>query len=220
MIAAGFSMRCVSACTFLFASHLFAAAPAGTLSFDEPAAFEIQGSNRTLTNENGSLYLNASKDDGVAWVKGIEFTNGRISVEVKGADRMGESFVGLAFHANKERQTGDVVYVRPFNFRPADPQRRARALQYMAVPNYPWDVLREKFPGKYEAAIEPAPKPDDWVRMSIDVQDGKARVFINDQSESTMQVELLNKDGGTAIALWVGNNSDGSFRNLRILQAD
>ncbi len=208
----------ITACAMLMAGGAAAAAPAEQISFDKPSAFDVQG--RTLSIENGTVYLDAVEGEGIAWLTGVNFVNGRISIEVQGADRMGKSFVGLAFHASAAQKRHDVVYVRPFNFQSPDPQRRAHALQYMAMPDHDWEVLRTRFPGKYEAEITPAPKPDDWVRLTIEVHRGKARVFVDDRSSPALSVELLNKNGGRSLGLWVGNNSDGRFRNLRIERAE
>jgi hypothetical protein len=208
----------IAACAVLFASRVFAATPEQHVKFDDPNAFDVRG--RTLAIENGAVYLDAAEGEGVAWLRSVQFVNGRISIEVQGADRMGKSFVGFAFHASPDRKRSDVVYVRPFNFQATDPQRRAHALQYIAMPDHGWELLRVQFPGKYEAAITPAPKPEDWVRVIIEVDDGKARVFIDDHSSPALTVDLLNTSGGDALGLWVGNNSDGRFRNLHVERAD
>jgi hypothetical protein len=208
----------ITACAVLFAGRVFAATPEQHVRLDDPNAFDARG--RTLTIENGAVYLDATEGEGVAWLKGVQFVNGRVSIEVQGADRMGKSFVGFAFHASPDRKRSDVVYVRPFNFQATDPQRRAHALQYMALPDHDWELLRLRFPGKYEAAITPAPKPEDWVRLVIEVHGGKAWVFIDDQPSPALTVDLLNTSGGDALGLWVGNNSDGRFRNLRVARAD
>jgi hypothetical protein len=219
MFAMSFSSaRRVAACVMFLAGGASAAAPAEHIALDDPAAFDVQG--RTLSIENGAVHLDAVEGEGIAWLKGVQFVDGRISIEVQGADRMGKSFVGLAFHASAAQKRHDVVYVRPFNFQSPDPQRRAHALQYMAMPDHDWEVLRTRFPGKYEAEITPAPKPDDWVRLTVEVHRGKARVFVDDRSSPALSVELLNKNGGRSLGLWVGNNSDGRFRNLRIERAE
>jgi hypothetical protein len=212
------SLRRVCACvTFLAGAAASATAAPEQIPFDDPAAFDVQG--RALSIDDGAVYLDAVEGEGVAWLKGVQFENGRISIEVQGADRMGKSFVGLAFHASAAPRRHDVVYVRPFNFRAADPLRRAHALQYMALPDHDWEVLRKGFPGKYEAEVTPAPGPADWVRLTIEVHDGKARVFVNDQSSPALSVDLLNTSAGKGLGLWVGNNSDGKFRHLRIERA-
>ena len=73
------------------------------------------------------VFLNSSANDGLAWVTGIEFQNGTIELEIKGANRPGQSFVGFAFHGQDDK-TFDAVYLRPFNFQAAEPERRGHSV--------------------------------------------------------------------------------------------
>src|SRR5215475_11733155 len=61
--------------------------------------------------------------DGVAYLTDITFANGTIEFDVKGKDVFQQSFVGVAFHG-VDGATFDVIYFRPFNFRPEDAARR------------------------------------------------------------------------------------------------
>lgn len=179
-----------------------------------PEAYEVL--NRTLTlEEEGVVHLSAAKDDGIAWLVDQTFTHGRIVVEVRGLDSMQRSFVGLAFHGGG-RHLFDVVYTRPFNFNAADPGKRGRSLQYMSLPDNPWEVLREKSPGKYEAAINPPPAAESWVRLTLEIESRHLRVFVNDAVAPSLCVDLLNDRLKGGVGLWVGNNSEGWFRNLTI----
>lgn len=180
----------------------------------QPEAYEVV--NRTLTFEKGGVvHLDAAKDDGIAWLVDQPFTQGRITVEVRGLDVMQRSFVGLAIHGGG-RDLFDAVYTRPFNFNAADSGRKAHSLQYMSVPHNTWDVLREKFPGKYEAAVNPPPAAESWVRLALEIESRRLRVFVNDASTPALTVDLLNDRLKGRIGLWVGNNSEGWFRNLTI----
>ncbi len=180
----------------------------------QPEAYEVV--NRTLSFEPGGVaHLNAAKDDGIAWLVGQTFKQGRIVVEVRGLDVMQRSFVGLAFHGGG-RDLFDVVYTRPFNFNAADPARKARSLQYMSAPDNTWDVLREKFPGKYEAGLATPVAAESWVRLTLEIESKHLRVFVNDASAPTLTIDLLNDRLDGRVGLWVGNNSEGWFRNLDI----
>jgi len=180
----------------------------------DPQAYEVV--NRVLTFESGGVvHLNAAKEDGIAWLVDQAFTQGRIVVEVRGVDVMQRSFVGLAFHGGG-RHSFDAVYTRPFNFNAADPEKKARSLQYMSLPDNAWDILREKSPGKYEAAILPPPAAEAWVRLTLEIESRRLRVFVNDASTPSLTVDLLNDRLKGRIGLWVGNNSAGWFRNLTI----
>ena len=98
---------------------------------------------------------------GLVYLKGIEFANGTIELDIKGRYLQQQSFVGVVFHG-VDKETHDAIYFRPFNFRAEDPARRVRAVQYVSHPAYPWDKLRAEHPGKYEQAVTPVPDPNNW----------------------------------------------------------
>ena len=180
----------------------------------QTAAYEV--ANRTLTFEDGGVvHLSAAKDDGIAWLVGQEFTDGRIRIEVRGVDVMQRSFVGVAFHGS-DRHSFDVVYTRPFNFNSTDARRRGYSLQYMSLPDNTWEVLRAKFPGKYESALTPPPAAESWVRLTLEIKARRLNVFVDDGNAPALTVDLLNDRLKGRVGLWVGNNSAGWFRNLTI----
>jgi hypothetical protein len=123
----------------------------------------IEFFNRTLDPAKvGSpevVFLNAAVNNGVGWLKDVEFSEETIELEVKGKNRPGQSFVGIAFHG-RDNQTFDVVYLRPFNFQAATPIQQSRSVQYVSIPGNDWNDLRSKHLGKYESAISPAPAPE------------------------------------------------------------
>ncbi|CCH52445.1 hypothetical protein BN8_01448 [Fibrisoma limi BUZ 3] len=53
---------------------------------------------------------------GIVWLKGLNFKQGTIDVDLRGKDVFLQSFLGIAFHG-VDTLTYDVVYFRPFNFR-------------------------------------------------------------------------------------------------------
>jgi hypothetical protein len=180
----------------------------------------IEAFNRLVTcfNENNKTGLQFSKNpgDGVAWLKGVEFSNGTIEIDIKGKDVLQQSFVGVAFHGVDE-DTLDVIYFRPFNFRATDPVRKIHAVQYISHPDFPWQMLREKFNGKYEKAVDPSPDGNDWFHAKIVVEYPKVTVYVNGNAQPCLVVDKLNKRKTGKIGLWVGNNSDGDFASLRII---
>lgn len=201
---------------------LFAGAASGLEAFAgslprlprQSSAYEV--ANRTLTFEDGGVvHLSAAKDDGIAWLIGQDFTEGRICIEVRGVDVMQRSFVGVAFHGGG-RHLFDVVYTRPFNFNATDVRRRGYSLQYMSLPDNTWEVLREKFPGKYESALTSPPAAESWVRLTIEIKGRRLSVFVDDSNAPALVVDLLNDRLQGGVGLWVGNNSEGWFRNLTI----
>ncbi|MEP7107188.1 MAG: alpha/beta hydrolase [Ferruginibacter sp.] len=168
-------------------------------------------------NEDGkkAIRFNEAPNDGFLILKGIEFSNGTIEFDVKGKNVIQQSFVGIAFHGQDEK-TYDAVYFRPFNFMNPDTVRRPRSVQYISMPAYPWEKLRETYPGKYENRVNPVPDPDGWFHVKILVDGKKVAAFVNNAPTPSLQVEKLTNTTNGGIALWVGNNSGGSFANLVI----
>ena len=176
--------------------------------------------NRSLSSftdgAKKGVRLSESPGDGVAYLEGIEFTNGAIEVDLKGKDVQQRSFVGVAFHGLDEK-TYDAVYFRPFNFKAEDPARRVRAVQYIAHPTYTWNKLREEQPGKYEQPVSPVPDPNDWFHVRVVVASPKVSVFVNDAKESSLVVTQLSDRKKGLVGLWVGNTSGGDFANFKII---
>jgi hypothetical protein len=179
--------------------------------------------NRTATkmNDNGKkgISLNEVANDGLMIFKGGDFSNGVIELDIKGSNKMQQSFVGFAFHG-QDTNTFDAIYFRPFNFKSDDAVRRSHSVQYISMPNYDWEKLRNEFPGKYENKIENAPAGDDWFHVKIVVSGKQVSVFVNGEQHASLQVEKLNTNNKGGFALWAGNNSAGSFANLTITKVD
>jgi hypothetical protein len=168
--------------------------------------------NRTANYDN-VLYLSSYPGDGFLRLNNLEFSNGRIELEVRGKDEQGRSFVGLAFHGVND-STYDAIYFRPFNFK--NPERNGNSVQYISHPEFSWSKLREEFPGKYENPVVPVPDPNDWFHVTISIKKPVVEVYVNHSEISSLRVEQLSLQESGWIGLWVGNNSDGYFRNLKI----
>src|SRR5438874_6714818 len=162
------------------------------------------------------LRLSENAGDGVAYLQGIEFSNGTIELDVRGKDVQQQSFVGVAFHG-VDGTTYDAIYFRPFNFRAEDPARRGHAVQYIAQPIYPWQKLRAEQPGKYERAIDPVPDPNAWFHVRVVVTSPKVSVFVDDAKEPSLVIDQLSNRKKGLVGLWVGNNSGGDFANVKIV---
>jgi hypothetical protein len=175
----------------------------------------LQVFNRSVTSISDSarkgLRLSESPDAGVAYLPGVEFANGVIEVDIRGKDVPQQSFVGVAFHG-VDSTTYDAIYFRPFNFR----ARRARAVQYVSHPTYPWQRLRAEHPGVYEQPVKPVPDPNGWFHVRVVVAGSKVSVFVNDATDASLVVNRLSERTKGLLGLWVGNNSGGDFANLRI----
>jgi hypothetical protein len=100
-----------------------------------------------------------------------------------------------------------------------DTARRSRSVQYIAMPDHPWEKLREAYPGKYENHTNPVPDPNGWFHVRLEVAGKKVAVYVNDALVPSLAVERLSQTTGGGVALWVGNNSPGDFANLVIKPA-
>src|SRR5882724_10449848 len=82
---------------------------------------EVYNRETTPINEGARSGIRLSKDygEGIAWLKGIEFSNGVLEFDVRGENVKQHSFVGIAFHG-KDNSTFDAVYLRPFQFKALD----------------------------------------------------------------------------------------------------
>jgi hypothetical protein len=53
------------------------------------------------------------------------------------------------------------------------------------------------------------------VQLVVKFGEGRLRVFADGAKQPQLDVPLLTQQAAGRVALWVGNNSAGSFRNLR-----
>ncbi|GAA0881107.1 hypothetical protein GCM10009119_40770 [Algoriphagus jejuensis] len=170
--------------------------------------------NREVSKNYGNgVILNAAEGDGMMVLQDYTFNSGTIEFEVKGEDRQGASFVGLAFNIQDDTEY-ETFYFRPFNFQNED--RKTHSVQYTYNPDFPWEVLRTKFPGKYENLLDPAPDPNGWFHVRITIDKGQIKAFVNHQTKPSLEVQSLSKNEDGKIGIWVGNGSKGEFRNLKI----
>jgi hypothetical protein len=173
--------------------------------------------NRVISSGEvtGSVNLNEGEGPGIAWITGQAFNYGTIEFDVKGRDLVQKSFVGFAFHGLND-STYEAIYFRPFNFRSTDPVRKTHAVQYIADPEYDWPKLRADYPNKYEQPVSPPPDPNDWFHARIVIEPKKISVYVNDNSNPSLVVEPLVPLRGNQMGYWVGNGSNGDWKNLKI----
>ncbi|RYY29257.1 MAG: DUF1080 domain-containing protein [Chitinophagaceae bacterium] len=187
---------------------------AQTVKPDLKVAGLWQSYNRESSiSADGTVELNAKTGDGMLLLKDSKFSEGVVELQIRGENKQGASFVGLAFHVKDDKHY-EAVYFRPFNFK--NKERETHSVQYISMPDHPWEKLRAASPGKYENKIDPGPDPDEWLNVKIVIAGKSVKVFVNNSTNPSLEVEspATLKAGG--IGLWVGNNSKGSFRNLTI----
>ena len=184
----------------------------------EPNGLEVF--SRTVTKLDDrtrpGIRFSEGAGEGVAYLRGVEFSNGTIELDIRGKDVPQQSFVGVAFHG-VDGTTYDAIYFRPFNFKTDDPARRKRAVQYVSHPDYPWQKLRADHPGEYEQPVSPAPDPNGWFHVRVVVASPTVSVFVGDAQQPSLVVNQLSDRHKGRVGLWVGNTSGGDFANLKIV---
>jgi hypothetical protein len=195
-----------------------AAAPQAVDLGAQLTAGKLKAVNREVAALPGTprgVHVTEKQGPGVVWVEGTDFGQGTIEVEVRGRDMLQRSFLGIAFHG-KDDTTYEVVYLRPFNFRAQEPDRHQHAVQYVSVPDYDWPRLRKEFPEEFENPVDPSIEPTAWVPLRVVVQEKTIQIYVGKVTAPTLEVRKLGALAVGRVGLWVGNNSDGDFANLRI----
>jgi len=181
---------------------------------------EVYNRDLTLIDEKKYEGIRLSKDygEGLAWLKGIDFSNGTIEFDVRGEDVKQHSFVGIAFHGQND-STFDAIYLRPFQFKEQDTLLRSHGIQYISLPTYTWRKLRADSPGEYEHAIEPAPDPNSWVHIRMEVKDSKITIYINSNKKPSLVVNQVVPLHSGMVGFYVADTSGGDFANIRITKS-
>ncbi len=176
--------------------------------FNREAAIIMHEEN----NVQGVIF-DAKKNDGLAIFKNIEFENGILEFDVKGKNVPGKSFVGIAFHIQDE-ETYNAIYFRPFNFKNPDKERSGHSVQYICHPDFPWHVLRKEFPEQFENPVNPVPNPEDYFHAKVVVEWPMVSVYVNNAKDPSLNVKMKSEFKNGKVGFWVGNGSDGDFKNL------
>jgi len=214
----------VICCTLSYGTAL--AAQDKTVKFDLVSMLEnnkLEFFNRQASSfsEEGKNGIRFSKNigDGIVWLKGVEFSNGTIDLDIRGKDVFQQSFVGIAFHG-VDNQTYDAIYFRPFNFQSPEQARKIHAVQYISHPDNTWNILRANHNGMYEKEVVPAPNGNEWFHARIVIEYPNVSVYVNGNPEPSLSIDKLNTRIKGKIGLFAGNNSDGDFANLQITTRD
>lgn len=154
-------------------------------------------------------------------IKGINFKNGTIEVKVlsrliTNAPDWARGFIGLAFRIDDNNSKFESIYIRPTNGRTDNQIRRNHSIQYFAFPDYKFDRLRKESPGLYESYADMG--LNEWTTVQIEVQGSNAKLFLNNNKQPSLIVNdlKLGENNSGAIGLWVGNWTEGYFKDLRI----
>ncbi|HEV7545173.1 MAG TPA: hypothetical protein VGO42_11500 [Reyranella sp.] len=154
-----------------------------------------------------------------------DFTDGIIEAAI-GAELTGKGapddrgFAGLSFHIGPDFATHETVYLRMTNGRlnvPPPPSPRIdRAIQYVAHPDFHFDVSRDAFPGRYEKGVDIA--IGRWHRLRLEVRGTHLRGLVD--GDEVLTVDDLHYAGRRGpVGLFVGDGSRGFFTDLGVLAA-
>jgi hypothetical protein len=154
-----------------------------------------------------------------------DFTDGAIEADI-GAELTGKGapddrgFAGLSFHIGQDFETHETAYLRMTNGRlnvPPPPSPRIdRAIQYVAHPDFHFDVSRDAFPGRYEKGADIA--IGRWHRLRLEVRGTYLRALAD--GIEVLTVNDLHYAGRRGpVGLFVGDGSRGFFANLSGLSA-
>ena len=169
--------------------------------------------NSKVVFDNTIIHLTNNTDkSALLWLRNKNFKNGIIELDIKGKDLSGQSFVGVAFHGS-DNEHYDAVYFRPFNFRV--PEKKDRAVQYIDNPDNDWFALREKYPGKYEHAVNPVPDPNDWFHVKIIINFPGIELYVNGSKEPSLEVRQISERQSGKLGLWI-DGKDGWFKNVMV----
>lgn len=180
-------------------------------NIDTSVSWVLHG--REFTTDKG-INFNSKPEDGLLWLKEINFKNGTIELDVKGKNEKGKSFVGIAFHGLND-SVYDVVYFRAFNFN--SPDRKNHAIQYISHPEHTWWSLRKQYPEIYESDIKPIPNPDDWFHVTLEVAYPVVKAYVNNSPEPSLTINQLSNRKMGWVGFWAGYGSEGSYKNLKII---
>jgi len=177
----------------------------------EPQLLREDGAEIVRFDERG--------DAGLLWNPSLAMRDGDIDVDLRGRDLPQRSFVGIACRIT-EAGAAQIVWLRPFNFRSPDPVRRSHSLQFAAYPDFPWERLRSEHPGVFETELAAVPDPSGWIHMHVELRGRTVSVFIDRSPRPALVVETPEPARSGGFGLWVGSNSNGDFKNLRVLRLD
>ena len=169
-----------------------------------------------------AIHLSATqrtKGEPIVILTNSDFENGTIELDLAGAPAAGASdsargSVGIAFHLQSPTRF-ECFYLRMTNARAEDQVRRNHTLQYISVPDFPFERTRAETPALYESYADL--EAGVWTRLRIVVSGVQAKLYINGADQPSLVVNDLKLGRARGkVALWSGRDADGHFSNLRV----
>jgi hypothetical protein len=202
--------------------------PQATFALDRVDGLELVNAKAAAVEYRGRTAIHLSPLPGhesgdealIAILKGSDFKDGTIEVEVAGRPRADAApdmrgFIGVLFRVQSQGAQAENFYLRPTNGRSDDQLRRNHSVQYESAPDFPWSRLRKESPGVYESYVDL--DPGAWTKMKIAVSGTEARLWVNGAQQPCLIVsDLKLGDRGGKIALWAHATTEGYFSNLTV----
>jgi len=191
------------------------------------SADRLDGKNVSITQTNfkgrSAIQVIAAPEaqnaTSYAVVKDVLFRDGTIEVDLAGQPGAGagsgaRGFIGIAFRLQPDGRY-EYIYLRPTNGRADDQVRRNHSTQYSSHPDFDFARSRQEAPEKYESYVDL--EPGVWTKYRIEVEDRKARLYVNGAEQPCLIVNDLKLEPREGrVALWVGPGTEGYFANLKI----
>jgi len=172
-----------------------------------------------LVNDDGPVGT-VSGGQVLAIIKGSDFEDGIIEVDIAGFPRQGakpstRGFIGVAFRVQDHGSRYEAFYLRMTNGRADDQLRRNHSAQYVSQPEFPWKRLRQEGPGVYESYVDI--DPEAWTKIKVVVSGSKAQLYVNGADRPCLIVNDLKLGASRGqIGLWTGSDTEAYFSNLTI----
>jgi hypothetical protein len=206
----------------------------------EGRTFETCNVNASLVKLNGEEVLKVERDlaalpfdannlvqtvDEPTFVKlkDLDIHSGIIEVKVLSRIQVlsqllqAQGFIGVDFRINDNNTAFESIYLRPNCGRSAYQLVRNHTVQYFAYPDYKFARLREESSGVYETYADIG--LDEWITMRIEFEGKRAALYLNDQKYPSFIVnEMKGKSASGSIGLYVDIDTEGYFKDLKILQ--
>ena len=68
----------------------------------------------------------------------------------------------------------------------------------------------------WENKVSPVPNPDGWFHATIVINYPEVKVYVNNSQSPSLLVSQISTSKKGWLGFWVGNNSEGRFKNLKI----